>query len=602
MLKVADYLMETLARRGIGHVFMVTGGAAMHLIDAVGRNPSLEYCCTHHEQASAIAAEGYYRASGRMAAVLVTSGPGGTNALTGVIGQWLDSIPCVYLSGQVKQQTTIAGCPGLKLRQLGDQEINIVDIVRPVTKYAVMLREPGLARYHIERALWLALHGRPGPVWLDVPLDVQAAVVDPLQMRPYDPREDEVVCDPQTLREQAGEVLARIRAARRPVLLAGHGIRLAGAAGPFIELVEKLNVPVLTAICGHDLIWSDHPLFVGRPGICGDRPGNFIVQNCDFVMALGARLGVRQISYDYDHFAERAFRVMVDIDEAELGKPTLRLHMPIRADARAFIEEMLRQLGGQGIPSRADWLGWCRRLKEVLPTVLDDNSRRAGYVSSYAFADELFRLLRDGDLVVTGIGTAYTGTFQVMHLAKGVRVFANQGCAPMGYDLPAAIGASIARGRGPVVLVTGDGSIQMNLQELQTVFSRQLPIKVFVLDNDGYLSIRNTQDTYFQGRHYGSSPRGGLVCPDICRIAQAYGLATARILDEKNLSAEILKVLRTPGPVVCSIRMDPEQTVYPKVASTVASDGRLVSSPLEDMFPPLPREQFPAAMLRPPDE
>jgi acetolactate synthase-1/2/3 large subunit len=600
LIKVSDYLADALYRSGIRHVFMISGGGAMHMIDSVGRHPQLKYVCAQHEQALAIAAEGYARACGKLAAVLVTSGPGGTNTLTGVIGQWLDSIPAVYLSGQVKQETTIAACPELRLRQLGDQEINIIDIVRPVTKYAVMVRDPSEVPYHLERAVRLAAYGRPGPVWLDVPLDVQAAMIEPAACRQYDPKEDEIAWDHDLLRRNVSDLLGRFRGAERPVLLAGHGIRLAGAAEPFIELVDTLGVPVLTAICGHDLIWSDHPLFVGRPGICGDRPGNLIVQNCDLFLAVGARLGVRQISYDYDSFARGAFRAMVDVDDAELRKPTLRLHMPIHADAGTFIEEMLQQLKGCKLAPKSNWLTWCRRRSENVPSILDDNPYRGGYVSSYLFADTLFRCLEPGALVVTGNGTAYTGTFQIMHLQKGVRVFTNQGCASMGYDLPAAIGACYGRDRAPVILITGDGSIQMNIQELQTIVAGKLPIKIFLLDNQGYLSIRITQDTYFQGRYYASAFDSGVSNPDFCRVAEAYGLATARIDDNDCLEAQVRRVLATPGPVLCVLRMDPKQTVLPKLSSRVAPDGRLISCPLEDMYPFLPREEFVANMLVPP--
>lgn len=596
-MKVTDYLVNELANFGVRHVFMISGGGAMHLVDSVGSHPKLTYFCPHHEQAAAIAAEGYYRASRKLAAVVVTSGPGGTNAVTGVIGQWLDSIPCIYLSGQVKQMTTIASCPELRLRQLGDQEINIADIVRPVTKYAVMLRDPNSVGYHLHKALYLATHGRPGPVWLDVPLDVQGADIDVAALKKYDPREDEIAVDEKQLRAQVRELLERIERSERPVLMAGHGIRIAGAADQFIELVDRLNIPVQTAICGNDLIWSKHPLFFGRPGICGDRHGNMIIQNSDVMLAIGARLGIRQISYDYDGFARDAFRAMVDIDEAELKKPTLRLHMPVRADAKLFIEEMLRQLKGRKLSPKQPWLTWCRKMQRTLPTILQDNPGTPGYVNSYTFADTLFRVLPARSLVLTGNGTAYTGTYQVMQIKRGMRVFANQACASMGYDLPAAIGACLARGGKDVILMTGDGSIQMNIQELQTIAVHRLPIKMFVLDNEGYLSIRITQDAYFNGRHYASEPSGKVVCADAGRIARAYGIAAVRLANERNMADRIRDVLRMKGPVVCTIRMDPKQTVYPKLASVVMPDGRLVSKPLEDMFPYIPREQFEACML-----
>jgi acetolactate synthase-1/2/3 large subunit len=600
MTKVTDYIAEHLATVGVRHVFMVTGGGAMHLNDSFGRAKGLEFICNQHEQACAIGAEGYYRATGKLAAVNVTSGPGGTNALTGVIGQWLDSIPCIYLSGQVKQQTTIAWCPELKLRQLGDQEINIVDIVRPVTKYAVMVRDAKTIRYHLERALYLATHGRPGPTWLDVPLDIQAATIDPSQLPAYDPAEDEIKFDRKKIREQVAELLKRFRSASRPVLMAGHGIRLAGAADLFVRLAEALNVPVLTAICGHDLIWSDHPLFFGRPGICGDRVGNMVVQNSDLFLAIGARLGVRQIGYNYDAFARAAFRAMVDIDPAELQKPTLRLDLSVQADTRLFIEEMLEQLGGETLPPKQSWLSWCEQQKSGLPTILQDNPSSPEYVNSYLFAQKLFAKLKSGDLVVTGNGTAYTGTYQVMQIKQGVRVFTNQACAAMGYDLPAAIGACIARGKKPVVLITGDGSLQLNIQELQTVVQHRLPIKIFALNNNGYLAIRITQDTYFGKRHFGSAPEGGLTLPNIRAVATAYGLPTVLMANEVAIEPALAEVLSSEGPCVCEVLMDPRQTLYPKISSVVKPDGTMVSRPLEDMYPFLPRDVFARSMIIPP--
>lgn len=603
MVKVSDYICNYIAQKGVRDIFMIAGGGAMHLVDSVGRHPKLRYICPHHEQAAAMAAEGYARTSGKMAVVVVTSGPGGTNTLTGVIGQWLDSIAVLYLSGQVKQETSIESCRHLGLRQLGDQEINIVDIMRPVTKYAVMIREPLKIRYHLEKAIYLATHGRPGPVWLDIPLDIQATMVEEANLFVYDSKEDEICFDNNLLSQQINELLLRMEKAERPVLLAGHGIRLSGAVKSFLRLVNKLNIPVLTAICGHDLIWSNHPMFFGRPGICGDRPGNIILQNSDFLLCIGARLGLRQIGYKYDAFARNAYRVIVDIDENELKKPTLHSNMQIHSDAKRFIEEMLHQLGDAKIKLKHKWINWCKERKCTLPNIFQDNSNNPKYVNSYVFADTLFKLIKPESLVVTANGTAYTGTFQIMHLKKGIRVFANQGCAAMGYDLPAAIGACFARNKRPVVVITGDGSIQMNIQELQTIAFHRLPIKIFVLNNNGYLSIRTTQDTYFKSRYFASSPVSGLTCPDICRVARAYGLKTAKIINERNLSKRISQIINTPGPIVCEIHMDPKQTLYPKVSSKVKPDGSLVSKPLEDMYPFLSREEFKRNMIiKPLDE
>ncbi len=597
MVKLSDYIFLFLAAKGIKHAFMLPGGGAMHLVDSLGRSQDIEYLCPRHEQAASIAAEGYYRASNRIAAVVVTTGPGGTNTLTGIIGQWLDSIPCIYISGQLKRKMIISALPNLRLRQLGDQEINIVDIVTPVTKYAMTVMEPERIKYHLEKAFYLATHGRPGPVWLDMPLDIQASEIEPSKLPDYDEKEDRISFDTDLIRKQVGELLTRIKKAERPVLLAGYGVRIAGADKLFLELAEKLNVPVLTAICGHDLIWSDHPLFFGRPGICGDRIGNIVVQNSDFFLSLGARLGIRQVSYNTEAFARAAYRAIVDIDSAELHKPTLFPHMRVHADARMFIEEMLAQVGNGQLEAKRQWLDWCRESKSTLPSILQDNPSNDEYVNSYVFADVLFKLLKPGSLVVTGNGTAYTGTFQVMNLKEDVRIFTNQGCASMGYDIPATIGACIARNKGQVILITGDGSIQMNIQELGTIAFHKLPIKIFVLNNEGYLAQRITQDTYFEGRYTGSDRKDGVYYPNISRVAEAFGLKTVKLDNEDNLSNKIQQVLDMPGPVLCEVLMDPKQTLYPKLSSETKPDGTMVSKPLEDMYPFLPRDEFRKHMI-----
>lgn len=593
MIKLTDYIVKRLEAEGVKHLFMISGGGAMHLVDSVGRSKKIKYICPHHEQAAAIAAEGYARTSGKMGVVVVTSGPGGTNTLTGVIGQWLDSVPCLYLSGQVKFETTIASVPKLKLRQLGDQEINIVDIVKPVTKYAVMVRDPMTIRYHLERAIYLATHGRPGPVWLDIPLNVQSAMIDEKKLKAYDPRQDKIKLGPS----KVGEVIKLLKKSKRPVLLIGQGVRLAGAEKELRRLVSYLNIPVLTAICAHDLIESDHPLFFGRPGICGDRTGNFVLQNCDLLIAIGARLGIRQIGYGYDQLAREARRIMVDIDRSELEKPTLKFDLRVQADAKMFIVEMLERARQEVGGDRSAWLAWCRKAARSLPTLFDDNPDNPRYVNSYRFADQLFRQLKNGDQVVTGNGTAYTSTFQAMRIKKGVRVIANQGCASMGYDLPAAIGSCLARKKRPVVLITGDGSLQMNLQELQTAVANQLPLKIFVLNNNGYLAIRMTQDAYFNGRHYAAGPEGGVTLPAISRIACAYGIKAVRISNHKELRTKIARVLSAKGPVLCEIMMDPKQTLFPKVSSAVDKTGKLISKPLEDMYPFVERKLFNDLMI-----
>ena len=589
MIKVSDYIFQHLVEKhNIKHCFLVTGGGAMHLNDSVGHTNGLTYICNHHEQASAIAAEGYYRTCGQLCVTNVTTGPGGTNAVTGVLGQYLDSIPGIYISGQIKTSTYKHTYPYLKLRQLGDQEADIVSIVTPITKYAKTVYNPLDIKYELDKAIAIALDGRPGPVWLDIPLDVQGAMVDETQFKEFDPAE---IVDPvkhTLVDEQIKQLMERIRQARSPVFYVGNGVRLAKREKEFITLVERLQIPVVTAISGSDIIWHDHPLCYGKPGICGDRLGNVMVQNADLLIVLGTRLSIRQVGYAYDLLAPKAYKVMVDIDLAEMEKPTLNIDLPIHANLSEFIDKALVMTENlQGYPSFRTWREWGRRIQQKLPTLMDDNPQVPGYASSYTFADELFKQLGDGDVVVTGNGTAYTSTYQAMLVNKGTRVFANQGCAAMGYDLPAAIGAVTANPNGRTVLITGDGSIQMNIQELQTLVTYKMPLKVFVLENEGYLAIKTTQKAFFGGHFTGSNPASGVICPSMEKLAAAYGIPYVSVSENgETLKKTIAQVLAAEGTVICEVHMHPEQTLFPKSASFMdKKTGKMTSAPLDKMAP-----------------
>jgi acetolactate synthase-1/2/3 large subunit len=588
-IKIAHYVANLLVERGVERLFSVTGGGAMHLNDAFGHHPNLTCLYNHHEQACAIAAEGYTRLTGKLAGVCVTTGPGGTNAITGVLGQWCDSIPGLYISGQVKQSTTIAACPHLHLRQLGDQEVNIIDIVKSITKFAVVLTNPLDVRYYIDKAIYLALNGRPGPVWIDIPLDVQGAMVDEAQLKHFNPKEVAADVDTGSLEKAVEQLLGKIATAKSPVIYVGNGVRLAGEVETFLDIAERLGIPVVTAISGSDILWHDHPLYFGRPGICGNRIGNIMAQNADVLIILGTRLSLRQVSYAYELLAPKAYKIMVDIDEAELNKPTLSINQKIHADLRHFFRILSNKITGYTPPSFEKWISWGRKLQHMLPALSDDNPSTKGYVSSYIFAEELFKQLKAGDVVVTGNGTAYTSTFQAMQISKGVRVFANQGCAAMGYDLPAAIGACVANTKGQTILITGDGSIQMNLQELQTLVTYALPVKIFILENDGYLAIKTTQQAFFNGRYAGSDPSSGVVCPDMQRIASAYNIPFMRVSEEGScLTQAIREVLEASGSMICEVKMHPLQTLYPKSASFMDENGKMTSAPLEKMAPFMP--------------
>lgn len=596
MIRVSDYLAKRVAEMGVRHVFMVSGGGAMHLNDAFGKHKDLQYICNHHEQACAIAVEGYSRILGNIGVAVVTSGPGGTNAVTGVLGMWLDSIPGLIISGNIRYSTTVEST-GLPLRQLGDQEANIIAIVRSITKYAVMVKDPDSIRYHFEKAVYLAKHGRPGPVWLDIPLDVQAAKVDEMELPGYSPAEDEIRVDPETVDKHAREIIERVRASERPLLLAGNGIRLSGALDVFHEVMDKLNIPVQTAMGANDLIHSDHPLFFGRPSVTGDRSSNFIIQNCDLLLSIGARQGVRTISYLFKAFARAAYKIHVDIDEAELKKPTINPDNRICCDAKLLLEEMARQLGPDRFAPKVKWIDWCRERRRRYPSVLPEYRAQKEFVNSFYFVEVLSELATPGDIFVLANGAANTCTFQAISLKRGQRLFTNSGCASMGYDLPAAIGACFAGNRNRVLCIAGDGSIQMNIQELQTIVHHRLPIKVFLWNNRGYASIRATQDTYFPGGYVAADPASGISCPDMVRIAEAYGLSSHRVHDHSTLRQAILAALGAPGPALCEIMMSPSQPLLPKLASELKPDGTMVSKPLEDMFPFLDREEFMQNML-----
>jgi acetolactate synthase-1/2/3 large subunit len=589
---------------------MLTGGGAMHLNDAIGRCPGLEYVCCHHEQACAIAAESYFRLSGKLAALNVTTGPGGINALNGVFGAWVDSLGMIVISGQVKRET-IAGNCGLPLRQLGDQEADIIAMVRPITKYATLLQDPARTREVIERAILLARCGRPGPVWIDVPIDVQAALVDPSVLAPLDPARlyDDPEVSPNArgetgalagakLAAEVDEFLARLAAADRPVVLAGAGVRIAGACELFLSVIERLGIPVTSGFNAHDVISSGHHCYAGRPGTVGDRAGNFTVQNSDLLLVLGSRLNIRQVSYNWASFARAAYKVMVDIDPAELSKPTLGIDQPIHAGVREFLELLEARLGAyQAMPAHRRYLDWCRERVARYPAVLPEYWQTRDAVNPYCFMDALFRQLDPGDIVVSGDGTACVTSFQAADLKPGQRLYTNSGCASMGYDIPAAIGAWYASGARRIICIAGDGSAMMNIQELQTIVGNGIPVKLFILNNNGYHSIRQTQQAYFPDNVVGCGPDSRLTFPDFQKLAAAFGFGVRACRVHADMDASIAATLRGDGAQACEVFLDKDQAFAPKLSSRRLEDGTMVSSPLEDLAPFLTREEFAQNML-----
>ena len=597
-MKLSDYVMQTVADAGVKHVFMLPGGGAMHLNDSLGRCQRIEYICNLHEQASAIAAEAYARVTNDLAVAMVTTGPGSTNAVTGVAGAWLDSTPVLFLSGQVKR-ADLKGSSGL--RMLGVQEIDIVSIVGSITKYAVTIVDPTTVRYHLEKAIYLARTGRRGPVWLDIPLDVQAAQIDPGEQRGFDPREIEQAkpSDPERLDAAVGRVLEMLEEAERPVLLVGNGVRSAGAADRFLTLVDRLGIPVLTTWLGLDLISDDHPLSFGRPGGIAPRGANFTLQNSDLLLVIGARMDMALTAYAHDRLARGARKIMVDIDPAEISKMKTTIHAPIVADAGDFIDEMLHQVRSCDVYRRDSWLERCRDWRARYPVVLPQHRERNDGVSMYYFSEVLSEELAAGDVIAPGSSGFASEIFLLnVKVKAGQRIFHNRGTGAMGFGLPASIGACIGSGRRRTVCVDGDGGFQMNIQELATVANLSLPIKFFVINNRGYASIRTSQQTYFK-LLVGADETSGLRLPDVKKVAQAYGLPTSYIDDPSHLRDRIRDVLDSDGPVVCEVHVPADEPRGPRVSSSQRADGSMVSKPLEDLWPFLDRDEFLSNMIVP---
>lgn len=598
-MRASDYIFRRLKEvYGVERVFMITGGGAMHLNDAVYQS-GIAYTCCHHEQACAIAAEGYVRAGKPLGVVNITTGPGGLNTLTGVMGQWTDSVPVLYISGQVKQSTTIAACPELPLRQLGDQEVDIISVVKPLVKYAAQIRKVEDVRRILDEAVHTALSGRPGPVWIDVPMDIQGALVDEAALEEFP------VASVKGLQQkkypedaQIETLLDLLRKSERPVLIAGHGIRIAGAQVSFRRFVEKHSIPVVTTFNGMDLLEEDHPCFVGRIGTSGSRSGNFALQNADLVLSVGSRNNIRQTSYNYEYFARGGKLVCIDVDAAEFQKPTVNPYLGIEADAACFFEVMERKC--QKAFDFSTYRAWALALKEKYPKVLQQWHDWTDKVHPYHFMERLSELAPQNTLFVGGNGTACIVTFQAFKVKQGQRYFWNSGCATMGYDLPAGIGAAYAAPERPLFVLGGEGSMMMNLQELSTIAGNKIPAKILLLNNNGYISIRQTQDNFFAGRHIGLNAESGVFFPDFEKLAVGFGLPYKQIRSHSDIEPVIKELLETPGPVFCEVFLTENYIFEPKTSSMRKLDGKIVSKPLEDLFPFLPREEFENNMIIPP--
>lgn len=610
LIKVSDYVGKFLVENGISNVFTVTGGGAMHLNDSLGHTKGLTCVYNHHEQACAIAAEAYARINGQIAAVCVTTGPGGTNAITGVLGGWLDSIPMLVISGQVRYDTT-ARSTGLNIRAMGDQEFDITKAVDCMTKYSEMVIDPKRIRYCLEKALYLAKTGRPGPCWLDIPLNVQGATVETDELEGFDSAEVEALKVPSIEDSVIADIIDKVSNAKRPVLYAGNGIRISGGYEVFKRVVNKLNIPVVTGWDSIDAIYDEHPLYVGRGGIMGDRPGNFAVQNSDLVLSIGNRLSIRQVGYSWTTWAREAYVIMNDIDADELKKPTLHVDMPVWGDAKELLEKLDKAID-EPVFMGMDWLATCDHWKHRYPVVQDKHYEDKNHTNVYAFIKELSKRTKEGQITVVGNGSACVVGSHGYVIKEDSRFIINSAVASMGYDLPAAIGACVAEhgdkalyGRSlsdesveDIILVTGDGSIQMNLQELQTIIHHKMPMKIFVINNEGYHSIRQTQTNLFNKNFVGIGPESGdLSFPELKKLAEAYGYPYYGCDGNEHLTETIEKVLGCEGPVICEIFVSTVQNFEPKSATKRLEDGSLFSPPLEDLGPFLDREEFYSNMI-----
>lgn len=629
-IKVSDYIAQTLVEHGITQVFTVTGGGAMHLNDALGHQKGMHCLYQHHEQACAIAAESYARIHNKLALLCVTTGPGGTNAITGVVGGWLDSIPMLVLSGQVRYDTT-ARWSGVGIRAMGDQEFDIVKAVGCMTKYSEMVIDPMRIRYCLEKAIYLACSGRPGPTWLDIPLDVQGAYIEKEELIGFDSEEYEAGIEGQKLPKKVSDEIAReivdkIRHASRPIFNAGNGIRIAGAYPVFERVVKKLGIPVVTGWNSQDLMCDEDPFYVGRAGGMGDRAGNFAVQNSDLVFSVGSRLSIRQVGYDYKTWAREAYTIINDIDSEELKKPSLHVDMAVHADAKDLLEALERVMdydekviegqiegdefqepndsfpifkGGKGLEGMT-WVETCQMWKETYPVVqpkhlVKDESKEANV---YALIKELSSKLSEGQITVVGNGSACVAGGHAYIIKKGQRFITNSAIASMGYDLPAAIGVYMADKSQDIILLTGDGSIQMNLQELQTIIHHKMPIKIFLINNGGYHSIRQTQKNFFGEPLVGIGvDSGDLSFPSMEKLAWAYGYPYISARHNGELERAVEETLAVQGPAICEVFVTTDQNFEPKSSAKRLEDGSLVSSPLEDLSPFLPEEEMNRNML-----
>lgn len=577
MIKVSDYIFSFLKMQGAKDVFMLPGGGAMHLVDSLGKS-GLHYVCMLHEQAAAIAAEAYGQHTNRPGICCVTSGPGATNTLTGVVAGWIDSTPMFIMSGQAKR-SDLVGDKGV--RQIGSQEVQIVDMVRPITKYAVQILDETEIRYHLERAWYEANSGRPGPVWLDIPLDVQGALVDEQQLKGFTPPEQSYNIAPAIR-----ETISLLKKAKCPLVLVGNGVKSAEGEDLLDRFIHELGIPVQTTWKTLDMFDESDACYVGHPGTMGDRGANFILQKADFLLSVGSRLDTSLTAFNDKDFARNAKKVIVDIDANELRRMDVPNSVRVACDAKVFLNELLEGLQGNDFPNWNDWLEECKAIRKQYPVITEEHRKLTSYISCYYFIGLLCAKLTNRDVVVPeSSGAAAEITCQAFQVKKGQKVKHAAGLGSMGFGLPYAIGACIANDRRRTILIDGDGAFQMNIQELETLRRLNLPIKIFIWDNDGYVSIRNMQKNTFNSHFVACGPDSGLTLPDCCRVASAYGIPSYRFFNNQEITDNIDMILNSDGPVLCNLKVNPTDVVSPRVKAKVMDDGSMKSMPLDQMWP-----------------
>lgn len=593
-MKLSDYVIEFVRRLGVKHIFLLPGGGSMHLVDSVGRNQGIQYVCCLHEQACAFAAEAYAEYAGGLGVALVTTGPGGTNAVTGVAAAWIESAACLFISGQAKRSDLI-GSRGV--RSMGQQEVDVVSIVRPITKYATTILEPRRIRYELEKAAYLATHGRRGPVWVDIPLDVQGSSVEESGLEGFVPETG--VSRPEDIAEKVGRAVELLNAAERPVLFLGNGARSASEQALISPLLDRLQAPVLLTWKAADLLPEASPYYAGRPGAIGQRGANFTQQNSDCLLVIGARLDLPQLAFSHKNFAPSAKKILVDVDPAEVRKFEMPIDVPVCADAACFLTEFMRQVERLKPQDRSAWLTRCKAWQRKYPVVLPEYWKDSpDFVNPYVLIDVLSDLASPEDLLAPGSSGPCSDIFmQAFRIKADQRLMNAPGLGAMGTGLPATIGACLASGRRRTICVNGDGGFQLNIQELETVRRLRLPIKYFVLCNGGYASIMATQRGHFNSRLVGSEPSSGLTLPDLARVADAYGIPAMLLASQKNIREMVGAALSSEGPVVCAVKTSMDQPTAPRVTSSVQPDGTIISHPMEDMWPFLSREEFEANII-----